>query len=475
MPKLNILLVDDRQENLLTLESVLTDPNFNLVRASSGEQALLKSLKNDFALILLDVHMPVMDGFETADILRSRERTADVPIIFITAVYHEISYVLRAYKLGAVDYVTKPFEPEVLRAKVAVFTELYQRTQNLIEERELRQRMDLARLSYLDVLNRLDRSIVWEASVSDRHLLFVSQQAEKILGYPHHFWFEDPDFYLGHVYPEDRPFVESLFKKALEFGCDARGEHRMVTADGRSLWFHTGIQIEQIKVEGDAPKLKYRGLSVEITELKYSEERVRRSEAKYRHVVEANMLGYVFSDRLGIITDANHYFVNLIGRDLDRSLIQSLGWKDIIPAEFWAIHDQAIREVKSKGISAPFEVKIVGRNGNLIPVMIGATLLEDSKDEYVAFVLDLTEQKRIESERLYAVKQREEMLSVVSHDLKAPLSAILLYTSLMIRKDLSQLNPTEIKRMALAMERGAQRMKRLIEDLLDVAQIGGVG
>lgn len=129
--KVNILLVDDRPENLLALEAILSDLGQNLVKAHSGEEALKCLLKEDFALILLDVQMPGMDGFETAALIRERERSQHIPIIFLTAIGKSDLHVLRGYSVGAVDYLFKPIVPEILRSKVMVFVELFKMTQRL--------------------------------------------------------------------------------------------------------------------------------------------------------------------------------------------------------------------------------------------------------------------------------------------------------------------------------------------------------
>ena len=123
--KINILLVDDRLENLLTLEALLARPEYKLVKACSGREALAALLKDEFALILLDVQMPGMDGFETARLIKAREKTKDVPIIFITAISKETEYVSLGYQTGAVDYIFKPYDPNILKAKVAAFMEMY--------------------------------------------------------------------------------------------------------------------------------------------------------------------------------------------------------------------------------------------------------------------------------------------------------------------------------------------------------------
>jgi CheY-like chemotaxis protein len=132
-----ILLVDDRDENLIALEAILSSLDLIPVRARSGEEALKALLNTDFALILLDVRMPGMDGFETAAHIKRRERTRNIPIIFLTVVDSAPDYAFRGYAAGAVDYLTKPFDPWVLRAKVAVFVELYNMNRRLSEQAAL--------------------------------------------------------------------------------------------------------------------------------------------------------------------------------------------------------------------------------------------------------------------------------------------------------------------------------------------------
>jgi PAS domain S-box-containing protein len=132
----DILIVDDQPENLLALAAVLEPLRHRVVQASSGEEALKRLLEDDFAVILLDVQMPGLDGFETAEYIKRRERTRQVPIIFLTAIDKESHHVFRGYSVGAVDYLFKPFEPEILRSKVAVFVELHQKTNELRESEE---------------------------------------------------------------------------------------------------------------------------------------------------------------------------------------------------------------------------------------------------------------------------------------------------------------------------------------------------
>ena len=135
--KVNILLVDDRPENLLALEAILDPLGQTLVRASSGEEALKHLLTRDFAVILLDVQMPGMNGFDTARLIKARERSRHIPIIFLTAISKEEAYVFEGYSVGAVDYMFKPFQPDILRSKVSVFVDLYRKQEQIKYQDEL--------------------------------------------------------------------------------------------------------------------------------------------------------------------------------------------------------------------------------------------------------------------------------------------------------------------------------------------------
>jgi PAS domain S-box-containing protein len=134
--QVDVLLVDDRAENLLALEAILEPLGQRLVRARSGEEALRELLDRDFAVILLDVQMPGLNGFETAQLIKARERTKYIPIIFLTAISKEEEYVFQGYSVGAVDYMFKPFQPAILRSKVQVFVDLYLQQKRITEQEQ---------------------------------------------------------------------------------------------------------------------------------------------------------------------------------------------------------------------------------------------------------------------------------------------------------------------------------------------------
>jgi signal transduction histidine kinase len=140
-PLAKILLVDDEPKSLFALQELLSLLGQNLMIAQSGEEALRLALKNDFAVILLDVRMPGIDGFETARLIRNRERSRLTPIIFLTAAADEMTSMFRGYEVGAVDYLMKPVVPEVLKSKVAVFVELFGKSERLRESEEKLRRL----------------------------------------------------------------------------------------------------------------------------------------------------------------------------------------------------------------------------------------------------------------------------------------------------------------------------------------------
>ena len=151
----SLLIVDDRPENLLALEAILSALGHRIVRASSGEEALKRLLVEDFAVVLIDVQMPGMDGIETVQLMKQRERTRSTPVIFLTAIDRDAQTVFRSYSVGAADYISKPFDPWLLRSKVEVFVDLYRKNRQLAERAETARRALATQLS--SVRDRLTR------------------------------------------------------------------------------------------------------------------------------------------------------------------------------------------------------------------------------------------------------------------------------------------------------------------------------
>jgi PAS domain S-box-containing protein len=193
VPVAKILLVDDRPENLIALEAILQPLEHELIRATSGPEALRQVLLHDFAVILLDVQMPGMNGFETAETIKSRERSHSTPIIFLTAISKDEEYVFRGYSTGAVDYMFKPLNPDILRSKVSVFVDLYLKTVELTRQAELLRRSERRELElrhraellesearYADIVGSALEAIVTFGD--DRRVTLFNTAAERTFG-----------------------------------------------------------------------------------------------------------------------------------------------------------------------------------------------------------------------------------------------------------------------------------------------------
>jgi PAS domain S-box-containing protein len=168
----NILLVDDRPENLLALEAILEPLGQNLVRAHSGHEALKHLLRDDFAVILLDVQMPGIDGFETAALIKERDRTRHIPIIFVTAISKDERYVFQGYSAGAVDYISKPFNPDILKSKVSVFVELFKKNEEVKRQ---------ARLLHLNEQREKERELEeLERELERRHMDEIAASEQRL-------------------------------------------------------------------------------------------------------------------------------------------------------------------------------------------------------------------------------------------------------------------------------------------------------
>jgi PAS domain S-box-containing protein len=268
----NILLVDDRPENLLALEAILEPLEQKLLYAHSGEEALRQLLQHDVAIILLDVQMPVLDGFETARLIKQRERTKHIPIIFVTAISKDEEHVFRGYSAGAVDYVFKPFSPEVLRSKVAVFVELHEKTEQLRQQAEQLKEQELAELrreseERYRFLAEAQPDQIWTATPNGE-LDYVNQ---RVLDY------FDTSFservaagWTDVTHPDDLPRTIQLWQQALDTGSPYENELRLRRAADESYRWHLTRAVPMRNRSGEI--VKWFGSNTDIEDRKSAEE-----------------------------------------------------------------------------------------------------------------------------------------------------------------------------------------------------------
>ena len=238
MTKVDILLVDDRPDGIVALEAILTDPGYNLVVARSGAEALSKVLTHDFAVILMDVQMPDMDGFETVSLIKQREKSCGIPIIFITAINKSDAFISKGYTVGAVDYVVKPFDAHILKSKVSIFVELYKKNRLIHEQSEALREVE--RRDRMRALNELElEGIRRYRNLADAipQIVFRSNGVGDI-EYFNQYWYLYTGLTLEEsagsgwrsaVYPKsleeiDRKWLEAASTKA-GFSCEIRLRH----------------------------------------------------------------------------------------------------------------------------------------------------------------------------------------------------------------------------------------------------------
>ncbi|WP_437674092.1 ATP-binding protein [Sorangium sp. So ce131] len=241
----SILLVDDQPENLVALTAILGEESYRLVTAASGKDALLRILSEDFAVILLDVRLPDIDGFEVASLVKQRERSRHTPIIFLTAAADDVSAIYRAYAVGGVDYLLKPLEPEVVQAKVAVFAELHRRGEQIKEQAELLRKAEqrrrdaeveelrrAAQARYQNLADaipqcvftaKLDGSVDY---VSSRWLQYTGLAFEALRGWG----------WQAAVHPNDLTQFVGKWRLSLESGDPFQGECRLRSVHGVYRW-----------------------------------------------------------------------------------------------------------------------------------------------------------------------------------------------------------------------------------------------
>lgn len=226
----NILIVDDEAVNLRLLEAILKDEQTHIVSVESGYEALKEARKREFALILMDVMMPDMDGFTAAEQLRSDDKTRNIPIIFVTAISKEDRHVFKGYELGAVDYLFKPVQPAVLRSKVRVFVQLHRQRQELERSRRELQKSEER---YRTVA---DYTYDWESWLSPSgELLYTSPSCERMTGYPPEKFFQYPEFIKQIIHEEDLPGWERFMDQEPNSG-DNYYDFRIIRSDGRVCW-----------------------------------------------------------------------------------------------------------------------------------------------------------------------------------------------------------------------------------------------
>lgn len=332
--RINILLVDDEPKNLTVLESLLDDPRYRLVKAASADEALLALVSEEFGLLILDIQMPDMNGFELAQMIRQRKKTAGVPIIFLTAYYNEDQHVIEGYESGAVDYLHKPVNAPILRSKVAVFAQVHLKSRQLalanrlllseISERQSVQE-DLQRLNdelerrvaeRTAELEKLNEALleseqrlratqtyapigVVETSPDGAAFLSVNDECCRLTGYTSEELLTRKVSDIAH--PDDWPIEQDLYRRMVDGEFPTfRLENRRIRKDGTARW----VDVSRTVMRDAEGRPQYViGAILDITERKIAEEALRKRESLESVVrsqeAERNRIARELHDHLG--------------------------------------------------------------------------------------------------------------------------------------------------------------------------------
>ena len=299
--RVNILMVDDQPAKLLSYEVMLGELDENLIKASSAKEALESLLKNDVAVVLMDVSMPEVDGFELANMIRQHPRFQKTAIIFISAVHLTDVDRLKGYKQGAVDYISVPVIPELLRAKVSVFSELHRKTRQLQTlNRELERRVEerteeLERRS--QTLQQLNRELARKNQELDAIIhtapdIIFSRQADGSRDYIsdrfHDYTGADSGSangfdWLEYVHPDDKEHAMAHWLHSVESGVNYEAEYRIRSRNGAYRWFRArAVPIRDLKGE----IVKWYGTCSDIHDSKMLEQSIRNSAAELEKMVD---------------------------------------------------------------------------------------------------------------------------------------------------------------------------------------------
>jgi PAS domain S-box-containing protein len=517
--KAKILLVDDKPDQLFALQTVLAELNQDLVTAHSGGEALRHVLAADFAVIILDVNMPIMDGFETAALIRQREQSEHTPIIFITAYDNTLTHVSQGYSLGAVDYIHRPVVPEILKAKVSAFVELYRKNEIIrrMQEEEHRKRL---RENEERLESEARRNIFFVLSIDllgitnfDGFFQQLNPAWEKCLGYSDEELKARP--LIEFVHPDDLEHTRGQIHRLLAGDSIARCESRFRCRDGSWRWL--GWTAAPFMSE----KLIYI-YARDVTErISIEEERARNLKreqertGRFRRLAEAaisinsalttNQILEVVTEEAARTIGAHVAMVRVAqegagrppfgtsvvsekygqwrGRRLEQSEAYEKLRRYVSPFRLTQADIERDPELHLPGagdngtpplrgwLSAP----LTGRDGRLMGVIELSDKFEhefDEQDESILIQLAQMASLAIENSSYFEAREanrlKDEFLATLSHELRTPLTAIL-NGAWLLKADRS--DPDRFEGTIDMIDRNARTQVRLIEDMLDISRI----
>lgn len=458
--RVNILIVDDKKANIFAIEQMLASPGRNFLSATSGKEALKLVLNEDISLIILDVQMPEMDGFEVAQIIKSNNRTRDIPVIFASAEKRERSFMMKGFEEGAIDYLYKPLDKEITEAKVSVLLKLHLQKKELQEKNKALERYALLINNSADII----------CIINPRTLKFeeVNDAVETLLGYSVAEVRETS--LLFYLPAEARPTVQQLSKEVKD---NLSFETQLYSKQRAIRWFHWNIINRNGLWFANARDIT---TAREVEEIKnYLAAVVKQShEAIYLHDPEGRIISW------------NQGAEKIYGFGEQEALNMKI-W-NIVPEHLMGEAQDVVKSILKGREIQSLETKRITRSGKMIDVSFSASVITDSANNLKSVAItenDITDQKKARAEirqlnaelknnvtQLESTNRELESFSYsVSHDLRAPLRAINGYASIIREEFGGQLDP-ELLRLLTVIGNNAKKMGVLIDDLLAFSKLG---
>jgi PAS domain S-box-containing protein len=464
----SILIVDDHPANLLALEGILEPLGQKIIRAASGEEALRRLLGQDFAVILMDVQMPGLDGLQTAALIKARERSRHTPIIFLTAINKDSSYVFKGYAQGAVDYLVKPFDPDILRSKVTVFVELWKRGEQLaqkdaqLREKELEEAARASEYRYQSLTNAMPL-LLWAADASGKPYLRNRAYWEYTgLTRDGH----DEAAALSVIHPEDQPRLLEERERSLRDGTILRMEYRIRGASSGEFRWHLVVVVPERDARGTITG--WIGTATDIHELKHTQNAL----AEFKTTLDATRDAVLIVDPATLeLQYANEGAARQLGTD--RASLVGTSLLDAEPD----LDEERLRAmlrplIEGEVDTYTYQTHHRRMNGTLVPVevLLQHISIDGARNRLVAVVRDVTERVRIETELRLANAAKDDFLAAASHELRTPLAAAKAQAQLALRKLKDEVDSAP-KRSLTVISTQIDRMAKLVENLLDISRI----
>jgi PAS domain S-box-containing protein len=463
----SILMVDDHPSNLLALEAILEPLGQELVKANSGEEALKYLLQREFAVILMDVQMPGMDGFQAAALIKQRERTRTIPIIFLTALSRDAAHIFKGYAHGAVDYLLKPFDPEILRSKVSVFVDLFlkeqqiQRQSALLRQKEREALERQSELRYRRLLDSLPETM-WAAR-PDGMLYYANQAWRDYTGLDS----EEitTQFFLEYFHPADRTAMADQWRETLQQGRRAESEFRMRRKDGVWRW-HLGRAAAERDESGQV--IGFICVATDIDDKKRAEDALARFKATLDATVDCVLM---FEPEKLTLTYANAGAARQLG-----ATVEELVGSSVLAVE-GAFDEEGFRKLLAPLLSGTLPSQTYSttyrrRDGSEVPVEVVLQHVPagEGQSRFVSLARDITERQRAEAALRMANEAKDAFLAAASHELRTPLAAAKGHAHLAMLKLGGQADSGPGKSLTI-INRQIDRMTKLVEELLDISRL----